>query len=441
MSTANLHSLINGKWFIHESYGKSLLPALFSIIRGKDNPLIQKSDRKEFDFVTTKDFNLVSGAAYNSSESQQDYVAVINMKDPIYKYDQYCGPAGTKSKMNTMQRYLSDPFCKGVVMDIDSGGGQVYGTPEFFDFVKSFAKPVVAYTDGLMCSAAYYIGSAADFVIANPRADAIGSIGVMVFYIDMTGIYQKEGATIIEEYADQSSDKNKSFRELLKGNPELYIKQELNPIADTFINDVKSVRPGVSEDVFTGSTYNAEEALSLSLIDQLGTLQDAVNKVFELSQASNSNLNNSSMSKIKAFPSVQQVIGAEGEGLEIKEKSWVSSTEGVFLSEPQIDSLEASIAAHETALASEKEKVTTANGKVTSMVSAVDQAIEAAGLTAEVAADATTDQKIALLGAKVNEFRSNPRSKGSNPDASGDNFETESISDPNAAHNKVYENA
>jgi hypothetical protein len=36
---------------------------------------------------------------------------------------------------------------------------------------------------------------------------------------------------------------------LLKGNPELYIKTELDPIAEDFINDIKAVRPGVDASV------------------------------------------------------------------------------------------------------------------------------------------------------------------------------------------------
>jgi protease-4 len=48
-------------------------------------------------------------------------------------------------------------------------------------------------------------------------------------------IYEKQGATLITEYATQSTEKNKAFEELLKGNPELYIKTELDPIAEDLL--------------------------------------------------------------------------------------------------------------------------------------------------------------------------------------------------------------
>lgn len=449
MSINNLHSLINGKWFIHEPYGKTLLPSLFSILEGRSIDKVSEENRPEYHFVTGKKLAIVSGASYNSSNSQNDYVAIISLKDPIYKYDQECGPRGTKSKLQRMASYESDPFCKGVVLDIDSGGGQVSGTPEFYDFIKNFSKPVVSYTDGLMCSAAYYIGSAASYVIANKRADAIGSIGVMVYFLDTTGMYVQKGAKVISEYATKSTEKNRAFEELLEGKPDLYIKEELDPIAEDFINDIKLVRDSVPEEVFAGGTWNAEDSLTRNLIDEIGTLQDAVNKVFELADINKSNnLNNSSMSRKKPYASVQKIIGADGDGLEIKEKSWLSSSEGVFLLETEVDAIEASVAGHESALADEKNKVTTAEGnltianaKVTSMESAVNTAITSAGLDSEVAAGATIDQKIALLGAKVVEY-GKASGKGVKPHAEGDRQDPENeIVNKDDAHNAAYENA
>jgi protease-4 len=67
-----------------------------------------------------------------------------------------------------------------------------------------------------MCSAAYYIGSATSHIIANKRADAIGVL-VWWFLYWFFCIYEKQGATLITEYATQSTEKNKAFEELLKG--------------------------------------------------------------------------------------------------------------------------------------------------------------------------------------------------------------------------------
>lgn len=446
MSVKNLHSLINGRWFIDKPYGHSLLPSLFSILEGKD--ISVKSGEREPDiFISLKKSNsaLVAASKFDSGNNDSEYVAVINLKDPIYKYNQECGPSGTKSKMQGMKSYAQDPNCIGVVLDIDSGGGQVSGTPEFYDYIASFKKPVVAYTDGLMCSAAYYIGSAASHIIANKRADAIGSIGVMVSFIDFSGIYEKQGAKLITEYATQSTEKNKAFEELLKGNPELYIKTELDPIAEDFINDIKAVRPGVDPSVFKGGTWNAQESLDKKLIDSIGTLQNAVNKVFELSTTGNSNSNNNLNSKkgtmskkTKSFPAIQKLIGVEGSG--IATISTITGNKGVQISEGQLEVLENTLVANEVAIAAANGKVATAVGVVTALEGSVDAVLTTAKVA--VAAEATIETKITSLGAEIARLGAIPGAKATKPKAEGDSFEEQdSIVNAKDGHNELYNKA
>ncbi|MBC5835803.1 hypothetical protein G6N05_05335 [Flavobacterium sp. F372] len=439
MSIKNIHSLISGKWFIHESYGYSLLPSLFSIIEGQNISITSDEIEPEV-FVSSKKSksNLIAADSFNNESNNDQYVAVINLKNPIYKYNQECGPAGTKSKMAIMENYAKDSNCVGIVLDIDSGGGQVSGTPEFYDYIKSYSKPVVSYTDGMMCSAAYYIGSAANHIIANNRADAIGSIGVMVHFIDVSGIYEKMGAKVITEYATRSTEKNKPFEELLKGNPELYIKTELDPIAEDFINDIKAVRSNVDKSVFAGGTWNASDSLSKGLIDSLGTLQDAINKAFELSKTSKNNSNktnskNKVMSKkTKNFAEIQKLVSIEGEG--IPTLATITGKKGVQLTEAQLETIEAALSGNAVLLQTEKDNVTAEKEKVTGLTSAVTEAVTTAGLTSA----ATPEANIKMLGEKVAEYGAQPGAKPKTPKSDGDNVEEESIVDANAAHNKVY---
>jgi len=421
-----------------------LLPSLFSILEGK-NLSVKSEEREPEVFISSKKLELVAASGFDSGSNDSEYVAVINLKDPIYKYNQECGPSGTKSKMQGMKSYAQDPNCIGVVLDIDSGGGQVSGTPEFYDFIASFKKPVVAYTDGLMCSAAYYIGSAASHIIANKRADAIGSIGVMVSFIDFSGIYEKQGARLITEYATQSTEKNKAFEELLKGNPELYIKTELDPIAEDFINDIKAVRPGIDPSVFKGGTWNAQESLDKKLIDSIGTLQDAVNKVFELSNTGNTNNNNNSnkkksMSNTKSFPVLQGILGIEGDG--VATISTITGKKGVQITEAQLELLEGNLAGHQAALEAATGKATTAESRVSALETAINTAVTTAGLDATVEATATAEEKATLLGAKVDQYGKQSGAKPTTPKAEGDSFEEEdNVVNAKDAHNEVYNKA
>jgi len=436
MSINNLHSLLNGRWFIHESYGHSLLPSLNSILKG--NTLkIEKEDKKPEAFVIPFGKSPVVASAFSNSDNNNDYVLVIDLKNPIYKYSQECGPQGTKSKMNVMERYKNDAYCKGIVLDIDSGGGQVAGTPEFYDYVLEYPKPVVAYTDGLMCSAAYYIGSAASFVIANKRADHIGSIGTMIYFIDFTGLYEKEGAKVITEYATKSTQKNKDYEELIKGNPEGYIKNQLDPITEDFINDIKKVRSKVNEEVFTGKTYSAADSITMGLVDEIGTLQTAIDKVFELAkQSSNQNLN-TDMSK--ELIKVQAVLGLDAPLASTEEK-------GSYLNAAQLEALENSFVVLEetntqlqtnldaaSANTEVKDQLTASQGTVSAIEASIDEMLTSAGLDVT----GTLTEKTNALSARVTEMG---KADGAKPTAIKVDTTPQSNNDfvdSSASHNQI----
>ncbi|PIF33004.1 protease-4 [Flavobacterium sp. 9] len=436
MSINNLHSLLNGRWFIHEPYGHSLLPSLNSILKG-NSIKIEKEDKKPEAFVIPLGKSPVVASTFSNSDNNNDYVLVIDLKNPIYKYSQECGPQGTKSKMSVMDRYKNDPYCKGIVLDIDSGGGQVAGTPEFYDYVREYPKPVVSYTDGLMCSAAYYIGSSSDYIIANKRADHIGSIGAMIYFIDFTGWYEKEGAKVISEYATKSTDKNKDYEELIKGNPQPYIKNQLDPITEDFINDIKKVRAKVNDEVFTGKTYSATDSITMGLVDEIGTLETAIDKVFELAKkSSNQNLN---IDMSKQLVKVQAVLGLDAPLASTEEK-------GSYLNAQQLDALEnefATLESTNTQLQTEldaakantdlNDQLTASKETVTAIETSIDTMLTSAGLDVT----GTLTEKTAALSAKVEAMGKNDATK---PTIIKVGPSTETINefvDSEASHNQI----
>ncbi|RZJ71093.1 S49 family peptidase [Flavobacterium sp.] len=393
----------------------AMLPILSSVLAKADFKPIAEEERQIDHFVTGRNAHLIKGSNFNESGQNNEYVAVIALKDPIYKYDQECGPYGTKSKIRRLQSFEADPNCKGIVLDIDSGGGQVSGTPEFHDIVKNFSKPIVTYTDGLMCSAAYYIGSASSHIVANKRADAIGSIGVMIHFVDLTGYFEQLGAKVITEYSTHSTEKNRPLEELLGGDASRYIKEELDPIAETFIADMKAARSGIPEDTFLGGTWNAQDALSRNLIDEIGTLQTAVEKVFEL--AKNTNPNSNTMSKNRT--NLQAVLGLDAPLVETEEK-------GSYLNGEQLDTVETRLAENESsiatltqerdeALANVNQDAADATAQVTTAEASVDALLTDSGL--EITG--TLQEKLTSLSAHVVELNAKDGADHTNPKTDG----------------------
>ena len=86
---------------------------------------------------------------------------------------------------------------KAVMLDIDSPGGTVAGTPELAAAVASLndRKPVYAFSCGQMCSAAYWIASQARAVYATPSAQ-VGSIGVVQAVIDDSAALESRGLKV-----------------------------------------------------------------------------------------------------------------------------------------------------------------------------------------------------------------------------------------------------
>jgi len=86
---------------------------------------------------------------------------------------------------------------KGVLLDINSPGGTVIGTPELAQAVRSLAtnKYVYAFTDGMMASAAYWIGSQADAIYATPSS-RVGSVGVLQTVTNHTDQLKMRGISV-----------------------------------------------------------------------------------------------------------------------------------------------------------------------------------------------------------------------------------------------------
>ncbi len=265
-----INNFANQPVAILKSYLDSVVPALFLDFKTKG---LESSEVIEAKVLK----NLELQAASASASGADKFPVVINITFPIIKYSTWSMP-GTQFFIRLFKSLERDERISGVLFNIDSGGGMVAGTGEFCSVIENSSLPTIAYTNGYMCSAAYEIASACDARVAHPDADLIGSIGTMLSYQDYSAMFEKWGATIYEVYAPQSTEKNREFRELKKGNKKLY-EERLKVLTDDFIGRVKSnLGDKIKDDghVFKGKTYRPKEALKIGLVDEIGTLEDAL---------------------------------------------------------------------------------------------------------------------------------------------------------------------
>lgn len=175
---------------------------------------------------------------------------------------------------------IADPEVSRIVFDFDSPGGSVEGIPELAAEIRAARgiKPMTAVANYTMASAAYWLATQADEIVASPSA-LVGSIGVYGIHEDMSGANEQMG--VKPTYI--SAGKYKT-----EGNPDQPLTDEarahIQSLVDAsyamFVSDVaagrgvaqKAVRDGFAE----GRAVHSEAALSLGMVDSIGTFDDAL---------------------------------------------------------------------------------------------------------------------------------------------------------------------
>ena len=213
---------------------------------------------------------------------QGKQVSVVRLEGVMMRDEGWCQP-GTRDIAAWLRQGDADQRVLANIVLIDSGGGAADSVKDLADAITECNKPVLAFCDGDMCSAAYYAGAYADHIMANDGRNRVGCIGTM---IQLAGYPAKskdeDGYARLRIYADGSEDKNSEYEKALEGDFQLIKENVLNPLAEDFRNDVKSRRPASTDDQRKGRTYYAQDVVG-SLIDSIGSFKDAVKQALDLS--------------------------------------------------------------------------------------------------------------------------------------------------------------
>jgi len=131
-----------------------------------------------------------------------DATAVIPIEGPMVRGMGVLGDYLEMADMDEIKNWIhaaaNDPEVKRIALSIRSPGGMAIGAPELFATVKQATekKPVMAYTDEMMASAAYFAGVAADAIYVTPSA-MIGSVGTYLTLVDDSKLQEGMGVKFI----------------------------------------------------------------------------------------------------------------------------------------------------------------------------------------------------------------------------------------------------
>jgi signal peptide peptidase SppA len=156
---------------------------------------------------------------------------------------------------------------RGIILDFDSPGGMVAGTPELAKEIERVKKPIYAFTDGMMASAAYWLGSASDGIFSTLTA-SVGSIGVYIPWIDQTKAFEMEGLKV--ELIKAGKLKGMGFPGTeLTAEQRAFLQERVDEIYSMFKSHVVAHRPGVKDESMQGQTFMGTQAYGRGLVDAI----------------------------------------------------------------------------------------------------------------------------------------------------------------------------
>ncbi len=169
----------------------------------------------------------------------------------------------------------ADPAVKAVLLDIDSPGGSVLGIPALAQAVAELAgaKPTVALCTGRLCSAAYWIGSAANAVYLSGSTDYVGSIGVIATHRHQAA---QQGRVVTEVTAGKYKSAASAHAPLDAGGRAV-LQAQVDEVYRVFVDAVSRHRQVSAAAVLThmaeGRVFIGHQALRAGLADGIQSQQ------------------------------------------------------------------------------------------------------------------------------------------------------------------------
>lgn len=214
---------------------------------------------------------------YDSPDIQEGSIAYHPVFGPVYYRSSW--RFSTERFTMALEAAEGNPAIMAHIIHVDSVGGEAFGCHEAFEVVKALKKPCYGVIDTVAASAGYYLVAAADRIYTSSIFSEVGCIGTMAVMYDDSGWLKQIGLEEHEYYSSYSPLKNKVFNDARDGNGDEFVKKWLDPLARQFIDDVKSVRTGVTQPAQEGEAYYTADAMAAGLIDGENTLEEVVEMI------------------------------------------------------------------------------------------------------------------------------------------------------------------
>lgn len=219
--------------------------------------------------------------------SGSDEIAVIYAEGSIEDGDNKPGAITNDQYVKLLRKLQSDDKIKGVILRVDSPGGSAMVSDNIWyeiEKLKAAGKKVVVSMGTYAASGGYYISCNADYIFAEPTTltGSIGVFGVMMntskFFNNKLGITFDTVQT--GKFTNSFSgfvNKDEEVKEIIQKSVDEIYEQFIGRVATGRSMDIEKVK-----EIAQGHIYSGVDALEIGLVDELGDLYNAVDKMAEL---------------------------------------------------------------------------------------------------------------------------------------------------------------
>lgn len=166
---------------------------------------------------------------------------------------------------------------KGIIYTFDSPGGTVAGVVEGGTAIAEAGIPTVAYCQGLACSAAYWLPSGCNAIVATPSA-TVGNIGAIISWADCSAFWEEMGVEF-KALVSEGADLKSTFHLEPDAAQLEFLQESINEAGAAFREHVAKGRAAAGADlnpeIWRAGWYSGRKAGDLGLIDDIGDKEHA----------------------------------------------------------------------------------------------------------------------------------------------------------------------
>jgi len=168
----------------------------------------------------------------------------------------------------------NDDSVETILLDINSPGGTIQGLPELVGYMRTVKKPLVSYTDGMMASAAYWLGTVSQHLLISQTAE-VGSVGVYVALLDESRALEMQGYKVEAISAGKHKMDYSGFAPL-SDSARARLQANVDKWHSRFKAAVRVNYP-IDDEHLEGQTFEGEEALEVQMASGIvDSLSDAL---------------------------------------------------------------------------------------------------------------------------------------------------------------------